>query len=81
MKWITWQRVPAGQLSFKDLNQECNALLGYSVFYILLAVAIGKLIQVSPLPILGAADFIQDLWVCTRFQRDIFSIDSLLTLL
>ena len=68
MNWITWQRVPAGQLSFKDLNQECNALLGYSVFYILLAMGIGKLIQVAPLPILGAADFIQDLWYALVFK-------------
>jgi len=68
MNWITWQRVPADHLSFKDLNQECNALLGYSVFYILLAVGIGKLIQVIPLPILGAADFIQDLWYALVFK-------------
>lgn len=68
MNWITWQRVPANHLSFKDLNQECNALLGYSVFYILLAVGIGKLIQVVPLPILGAADFIQDLWYALVFK-------------
>ena len=68
MNWITWQRVPADQLTFKDLDQECKALLGYSVFYILLAVGIGKLIQVVPLPILGAADFIQDLWYALVFK-------------
>ena len=68
MNLITWQRVPADQLSFKDLNQECKALLGFSVFYIFLAVGIGKLIQVAPLPILGAADFIQDLWYALVFK-------------
>ena len=68
MNWITWQRVPKDELSFKDLNQESNALLGYSVFYILLAVGIGKLIQVAPFPILGAADFIQDLWYALVFK-------------
>ncbi|MFZ9187040.1 MAG: CPBP family intramembrane glutamic endopeptidase [Algoriphagus sp.] len=68
MNLITWQRVPKDELSFKDLNQESNALLGYSVFYILLAVGIGKLIQVAPFPILGAADFIQDLWYALVFK-------------
>jgi membrane protease YdiL (CAAX protease family) len=68
MNWINWQRVPANQLTFKDLDQECKALLGYSTFYILLAVGIGKLIQVAPLPILGAADFIQDLWYALVFK-------------
>ncbi len=68
MNWITWQRVPSNQLTFKDLDQECKALLGYSTFYILLAMGIGKLIQVAPLPILGAADFIQDLWYALVFK-------------
>ena len=68
MNWITWQRVPASHISFKNLNLESRVLLGYSVFYILLAVGIGKLIQVAPLPILGAADFIQDVWYALVFK-------------
>lgn len=68
MNWITWQRVPASHISFKNLNLESRVLLGYSFFYILLAVGIGKLIQVAPTPILGAADFIQDVWYALVFK-------------
>ncbi len=68
MNWITWQRVPAGQLSFKSLNQESNLLLGYAIFYIFLAIIISNLIQIAPLPILGAVRFVQDLWYALVFK-------------
>lgn len=68
MNLKTWQRVPASHISFKKLQQESNVLLGYSIFYMFLAVGIGKLIQVAPLPMLGAADFIQDVWYALVFK-------------
>lgn len=68
MNWITWQRVPANHLSFKALNQESNLLLGYAIFYIFLANIISNLIQIAPLPILGAVRFVQDLWYALVFK-------------
>ena len=68
MHWITWQRIPSGIIPIKNLQRESFLLLGYSLFYFLLAISIGKLIQVFPFPILEAVDFIQDLWYALVFK-------------
>lgn len=63
-----WQRVKAEAIPFKNLNSESRVLILYSIFYIFLAFVCGKLILHFPMPILGAKDFIQDVWYAVVFK-------------
>jgi len=66
--FLTWQRVPAQGIEFKDLRTESLFFLRYAVFYVLLAILIGWLIVKMPLPILGAGEFVQDFWYAIVFK-------------
>lgn len=68
LTFFTWQRVKAEEIPFKNLKSESQLLIGYSVFYIMLAFVFGMLILHFPLPILGAKDFIQDAWYAVVFK-------------
>jgi membrane protease YdiL (CAAX protease family) len=65
---ITWQRVPIDKIEFKALDKETSFLLGYAMFYIVIAYAIGKIIYYYPNPILGAVQFNQDVWYSFVFK-------------
>lgn len=68
IKWIRWQRKPASEIEFRDLNLETAFLLGYAVFYILAGYVLGLVIVYFPLPMLGAAQFNQDVWYSFVFK-------------
>jgi membrane protease YdiL (CAAX protease family) len=68
VNWVSWQRVPASQIEFKDLNQEIIFLLGYAVFYIIAGYLLGVVIVHFPIPMLGAAQFNQDIWYSLVFK-------------
>lgn len=68
LTFFTRQRVLAQEIPYKNLKKESWILMGYSIFYFTLAIGIGKLIQHFPLPILGAKDFIQDVWYAVIFK-------------
>lgn len=68
LDWITWKRIPADQIGFKNLEQESRTLILYSLFYILLAFGVGNLIIHFPQPILGAKEFVQDFWYAAVFK-------------
>ena len=65
---ILWQRVPAGQIQFKELKSETSLLFVYAIVYIISAYVIGQLIINFPMPLLGATDFIQDFWYSVIFK-------------
>jgi membrane protease YdiL (CAAX protease family) len=65
---ITWQRVPASRVEFKAIDKETRFLLGYAIFYIAIAYVIGVIIFYYPQPILGAAQFNQDVWYSLVFK-------------
>lgn len=79
LDWITWQRIPADQIGFKNLEQESRTLILYSLFYILLAFGVGNLIIHFPQPILGAKEFVQDFWYAAVFKFSfLFILPSLI---
>ncbi len=65
---LTWQRVPADAITFKNLQKESIQLLSYAVFYVLVAILSALLIKAFPIPILQAGDFIQDFWYAIVFK-------------
>lgn len=65
--WI-WQRVPSNDIYFKSLNKELDFLLLYALGYILFGYLIGLLIQINPIPLLGAKNFVQDFWYVIVFK-------------
>ncbi len=65
---ITWQRVPASNIEFKALDKETTFLFGYAIFYIAMAYVIGLIIYYYPNPMLGAAQFNQDVWYSLVFK-------------
>lgn len=67
-QWLYWQRVPASQIEFKAINRETTFLLSYALFYIMAGYALGLVIANFPMPILGAAQFNQDLWYSGVFK-------------
>ena len=67
-RFFTWQRVPASRIRFRNLLAETRILLGYAITYILIAYIIGKIILRAPFPIMGAAQFSQDLWYSGLFK-------------
>lgn len=68
LTFFTRQRVPAQDIPYKNLEKESWILMWYSIFYFILAMGIGRLILLFPLPIMGAKDFIQDLWYAVVFK-------------
>ncbi len=67
-KWLTWQRVRAGEMRIEEPGKETVLALSFSVLYIFAAAAIGLMIRFCPLPILGAARFTDDLWYAGIFK-------------
>jgi uncharacterized protein len=65
---LKWQRVRADLIEFKSLNKEIYFLIGYSILYIFFGYLIGLIIVHSPLPILGATQFNQDVWYSILFK-------------
>lgn len=65
---IIWQRVPASSIEFKAIDKETAFLIGYAFFYIAIAYVIGLVIDQYPIPILGAAQFNQDVWYSLVFK-------------
>lgn len=68
MPFLSWQRVPAGSIHFKNLDTETRFLLAYAVFYIIAGYVTAWLILHFPLPILGVTHFIQDVWYSLIFK-------------
>ena len=66
--WISWQRISVKALRIKEPKTETAIVLGYATFYIVAAWAVGNLIKRNPLPILGSADFITDVWYALVFK-------------
>lgn len=65
--WL-WQRIPAKVISNKSIDKELTFLLIYSIGYVFLGYLIGLLIQIQPIPILGAKNFVQDFWYSVIFK-------------
>ena len=63
-----WQRVPAKEIYFKELDYEIKFLSIYAIFYILVGFLVGELILHFPMPILGATQFNQDVWYTIFFK-------------
>jgi membrane protease YdiL (CAAX protease family) len=66
--WIRWQRISVQELRIRDSQKETAIVFGYTTFYILAAWGVGNLIKHNPLPILGSADFITDVWYALVFK-------------
>jgi uncharacterized protein len=66
--WISWQRIPVKALRIKEPKKEIAIILGFTTFYIVAAWGVGNLIKCNPLPILGSADFITDVWYALVFK-------------
>ena len=67
-RFLSWQRVPASRIRFRNLYTETRILLGYAITYIIIAYVIGMIILREPYPIMGAAQFNQDLWYSGLFK-------------
>jgi len=65
---IIWQRIPIDEFRIIQPRSEMKIALVYAVFYVFLAVIIGYLIQIKPLPIGGAASFTEDIWYVGVFK-------------
>ena len=68
MDRIRWQRVSSHSINFKSIDKEIVFLLWYAVFYIFAAYFLGLAILHYPIPILGAIQFIQDVWYTIVFK-------------
>ena len=66
--WISWQRVSVHQFRIKQPKREAITALAYAVFYVFVAVIIGYLITLKPLPILGSASFLTTVWYAFIFK-------------
>lgn len=62
ISFLNWQRIPIETIKFKALDTEIRWLIGYSIFYVSAGYLLGLVIQHYPYPILGAAQFVQDVW-------------------
>lgn len=66
--WIIWQRVSIHKSRIKQPKRETIIALAYAVFYVFVAVIIGYLITLKPLPILGSASFLTTVWYALVFK-------------
>jgi membrane protease YdiL (CAAX protease family) len=76
--WITWQRVPVGEMRVARPRAEAWTALGFAVFYIFAAAVTGLLIRRWPMPILGAGYFTQDFWYLAVFKIGLLLLVPLL---
>ena len=67
-KWMSWQRVSVHEFSIKQPKRETVIAAAYAIFYVFAAVIAGYLIRHRPLPILGSASFITDVWYSLVFK-------------
>jgi len=65
---IIWQRVAVDRLRIIQPKRETIITLAYAFFYVLVAVIIGYLITLKPLPILDSASFITTVWYALVFK-------------
>ena len=65
---ITWQRISVHEFQIRQPKKETVIALVYSIFYVFAAVVIGYLIKNKPIPLLGAASFIEDFWYAIVFK-------------
>lgn len=68
LAWVRWQRVPVSDMRIANPRREVTAVTLYAVVFVALSAATGLLIRVAPLPILGAASFIDDFWYVFLFK-------------
>lgn len=66
--WMTWQRVPASAMGIRRPGFEAILCSLYAVLLIGAAWLTGVLILAWPVPVLGAASFLQDLWYVGVFK-------------
>lgn len=66
--WISWQRIPVHEFRITQPKKETAIALAYGIFYVFAAVITGYLIRYKPLPIMGAASFIEDVWYALVFK-------------
>jgi uncharacterized protein len=66
--WIRWQRTSVDAFRIKEPQKEAAIVIGYATFYIAAGWGVGTLIKRNPLPILGSADFITDVWYALVFK-------------
>ena len=74
VRFLTWQRVSSSRIRIRNLYNETRILLGYSIFYIIIGYFIGRIILYNPMPIMGAAQFNQDLWYSGLYKIGILLI-------
>jgi membrane protease YdiL (CAAX protease family) len=67
-RWASWQRTSVHEFRIKQPKRETAIALAYAVFYVFAAAIIGYLIKHRPLPILGSASFITDVWYALVFK-------------
>lgn len=65
---ISWQRISVLEFRIKRPRREAAIALAYAVFYVFAAAITGYLIKYQPLPILGSASFITDVWYALVFK-------------
>jgi membrane protease YdiL (CAAX protease family) len=66
--WLTWQRLPVGQIPIRNPKRELGVLAIYAVIYVALSYATGRLIARWPHPLLGASEFTNDAWYAFGFK-------------
>ena len=66
--WMTWQKVPVGEMRIDRPAKEARVATVYAVLFILAAVLTGLSIRWKPLPLLGSASFIYDFWYAIVFK-------------
>lgn len=59
-RWLTWQRVPVGQMRILQPATELRWLIGYAIAFVGWSAATAWVIRHHPMPMLGAAYFTQD---------------------
>jgi membrane protease YdiL (CAAX protease family) len=68
LRFLTWQRVPAGILRIDRPQLECRLLLGYAVAYVVAAWVTARLILALPAPLLGATSLTYEMWYVFGFK-------------
>jgi membrane protease YdiL (CAAX protease family) len=66
--WLTRQRVPVAAMRIDRPRGEAALWSGYAIGYAVLALLVGLLIRVVPLPLLGSVKFTDDLWYLLVFK-------------